>query len=350
MSEDSKYAEAVSRLKQARIEAKEAGQLTKMERREKEVLNEFQLVFSPERIGNLSGEEFREFLKPTRNKHWSSLSRSAHRAADEGKMPNLREALKILLNEEEEPSVAKRLDKVRAMLKNVAEAVLTPILQVAYPDRYGVWNKRSGAGLKQLGLWPEFKRGTTFGEKYERINSLLLKLRDSVGEVDLWTLDVLWFSIKDSVAEAAVAAAEIEQDNDEGYQSDLRIRKAIEKHAMKVAQDHYEKEQYKVDPEKHKNEPYDMECKKDESTLHESTLHVEVKGTQGSGERIILTRREVEHASKHRMELCVVSGIKVEKGEASGGEPTFYPEWNPKDKYKDKMECIAYRCTLHKRP
>jgi hypothetical protein len=342
MAEDPKYAEAVSRLKDALVNV-DTGTREKMERQKNEVLKEFQHVFAPETIEKLEPEEFRDFLKFSKNKHWSGLSRGpTYHAADEEKMRVLREALGILLNEKKEPSVAKRLDEVRSTLKNVSKAVLTPILQVAHPGRYGVWNTKSEAGLKQLGLWPKFERGTSFGKRYETINNLLLKLRDSVGGIDLWTLDVLWFSVKDSVAEAAVAAAEIEQDNDEGYPSDPRIRKAIEKHAMKVAQEHYEKnEQYTVDPEKYRTESYDMECKKDGSTLH-----VEVKGTQGSGKKIILTEREIEHAERQPMELCVVWGIKVEKGKASGGTLAIYREWNPRHKYK--MECIAYRCTLPK--
>lgn len=343
MAEDSKYAEAVNRLKDALATVKDRGTLKKMKRSKEEVLKEFQPVFAPERIKKLSGEKFREFLKVAKNKHWSGLSRSAYHAADKGNLPGLRKALRILLDEEDEPSVAKRLDKVRSTLKNVGKAVLTPILQVAHSDRYGVWNTKSEEGLKQLGLWPEFKRGTTFGEKYETINNLLLKLRDSVGEIDLWTLDVLWFSVKDNVAEAAMAAAEIEQDNDEGYRSDPKTRKAVERRAMRVAQEHYEKNKYTVDPEKSRNESYDMECKKDGSTLH-----VEVKGTQGTGEKIILTEREIEHAKNHPMELCVVRDIKVEKGKASGGRLTIYREWNPRDRYE--MECIAYRCTLPKQP
>lgn len=316
-----------------------------MERLKKEVLEDFQQEFALEAIENLSGDKFRDFLKPTKNKHWRSLSRSAHRAGDEGRMPDLRKALAILLNEKEEPSLAKRLDKARSAVKNVGRAVLTAILQVAHPDRFGVWNTRSEDGLNRLGLLPKFKRGTSFGEQYETINNLLIKLRDSVGGIDLWTLDVLWFSLKDNVAEAATAAAEIEQDKDDGYQSDPRIRKAIEMRAMEVAQKHYENlAQYSVvNPEKYRNHPYDMECKKDGRTIH-----VEVKGTQGSGEKVILTEREVEHAETYPMELCVVWGIKVGKGKASGGTPKTYPEWNPRNKYK--LDCIAYRCTLPKEP
>jgi len=349
MAEDPKYADAVSRLKDALVRVKGTKTLQKMERKKKEVLDEFQHAFTPEEIAKLSGEKlrdlFRDFLKPSSNKHWSSLARSAHRAANEERLPDLQKALAILLDEKE-LSVATRLDK--AQIKNVSKAVLTAILQVAYPDRYGVWNTRSEEGLKRLGVWPKRERGATLGERYESINNRLLELSKSVG-IDLWTLDVLWFSVRDEVAEAAKAAAEIEQDNEEGYSSDRRIREAVEQHAMKMAYECYKAKNYEVDARKCRTESYDMECTKDGTTLH-----VEVKGTQGSGEKIILTEREIEHAEKYPMELCVVWGIKVARRgkktvEASGGSLKVYPDWNPRGK-NHKMDCIAYRCTLPGQP
>jgi hypothetical protein len=70
--------------------------------------------------------------------------------------------------------------------------VLTPILLIAHPDRYGVWNQVSEAALKHLHLWPEFDRGRPLGERYERINGLLLELAADV-KVSLWTLDGLFW-------------------------------------------------------------------------------------------------------------------------------------------------------------
>jgi hypothetical protein len=349
MAEDPKYAEAVNRLKTALAELKATGGFERMETKKGEVLREFQPVFTPQKIKELNGQEFRDFLKPSNNRHWSGLSRSAYVAADEEKIPDLRRALGIWLNEED-GSIADRLDRVH--LKNVGKAVLTAILQVAYPDRYGVWNKRSEEGLNRLGLLPNFERKTSFGKQYETINNLLLRLSKSVGDIDLWTLDVLWFFIKDGIPDSARVAAEIAQEQAEGFSSDPKIRKAVENRAMTLAQEHYENEHYTVDATKYKNCPYDMECEK-----NGKTLHVEVKGTQGLGRTIILTKDEVRHAEERHvenqpMELFIVWDIKVVKGkgtvEASGGRLKFDRDWNPREKYK--MECIAYRCTLPKQP
>jgi len=65
-------------------------------------------------------------------------------------------------------------------------------LLVAHPDRYGVWNSTSEGGLKGLKLWPAFERGESFGSRYAKINELLLRLSADL-EVDLWTLDALWY-------------------------------------------------------------------------------------------------------------------------------------------------------------
>jgi hypothetical protein len=49
--------------------------------------------------------------------------------------------------------------------------------------------------MRERGVWPTFPRGASEGEKYEIINSVLLQLaKDS--NVDLWTLDALWWMSK----------------------------------------------------------------------------------------------------------------------------------------------------------
>jgi len=48
--------------------------------------------------------------------------------------------------------------------------------------------------LKELDLWPRFVRGATFGEKYAAINDVLTRLASDV-EVDLWTLDALFWRV-----------------------------------------------------------------------------------------------------------------------------------------------------------
>ncbi len=152
------------------------------------VLARFQPVFSPEHVTKITDDEFRDFLKFKNNRHWTGLSRQGpHMCAD---MDMLREALAILADET--LSVADRLDQGPAMVKGMGKNVASAILLITHPDRYGVWNNRSEENMKQLGLWPNFDRGESFGSRYVKVNQILLKLRDAL-QIDLWTLDALWW-------------------------------------------------------------------------------------------------------------------------------------------------------------
>jgi len=78
------------------------------------------------------------------------------------------------------------------MLRGVGVATLTPILLLAFPDRYGVWNGASEPEMRERGVWPTFPRGASIGQKYEMVNAVLLKLAEDM-KIDLWTLDALWW-------------------------------------------------------------------------------------------------------------------------------------------------------------
>jgi hypothetical protein len=73
--------------------------------------------------------------------------------------------------------------------------VVTAILHVAHPDKYGVWNNTSEEGMKIVRVWPKVERGATDGERYEQINAVLNMLGKAVN-TDLWTLDALWWRVK----------------------------------------------------------------------------------------------------------------------------------------------------------
>jgi hypothetical protein len=159
------------------------------------VLGRFRPVFTAENLVQLTAEVFREFLIFNNNHHWEGLQRMGPAMTED--MDRLRAALR-LLGDEGQP-IRGRLDRIRPprrepMVKGLSRAVLTPILLVLYPDRYGVWNNISEAGMVTLGLWPEMPRGASFGERYERMNTVLLDVAREVG-VDLWTLDMLWWRI-----------------------------------------------------------------------------------------------------------------------------------------------------------
>jgi hypothetical protein len=153
-----------------------------------EVLADFQPVFSPEHIPLISEREFRSFLVFKNNCHWSGLHRQGSRMCRD--MGRLRRALQALSGEGR--PVAARLDEATGLVYGMGHGTATAILLVMHPHRYGVWNNVSEKRLQHFGLWPAFERGSSPGQKYERVNSVLLRLRDAL-QVDLWTLDGLWW-------------------------------------------------------------------------------------------------------------------------------------------------------------
>jgi hypothetical protein len=136
----------------------------------------------------LTGQDYLDFLSIKHNHHWSGLERLGRSAAAD--MDNLRAALTTLVDET--LPLSERFDSAASQLDGVGSATLTPILLLAYEDRYGVWNGTSEPEMRDRGLWPAFPRGATEGEKYELINAVLLNLVRDLG-VDLWTLDALWW-------------------------------------------------------------------------------------------------------------------------------------------------------------
>ena len=99
---------------------------------------------------------------------------------------------------DESRPIRERLEEVvpssGSMVPYLGRAVITAILLVMYPGKYGVWNNTSEAALKQLNIWPYFERGTSFGERYSKVNQLLQSLSKELG-ISLWNLDTLWWLI-----------------------------------------------------------------------------------------------------------------------------------------------------------
>ena len=153
-----------------------------------EVLSRFQPVFLADHIPEMSDTEFRSFLLLENNHHWSGLHRSGSRMTAD--MHSLRSALTILVDETQH--LSERLTEVTDMISGMGKNVATAILLVTQPEKYGVWNNRSEANMKRFGIWPGFDRGESFGNRYEKVNQILLQLRHALG-IDLWTLDALWW-------------------------------------------------------------------------------------------------------------------------------------------------------------
>lgn len=159
------------------------------------VIARYGALFHPNNLDNLTAEEFHSFLLYQNNQHWKGISR--HVTSIVRDMDRLRQALHILLDESY--PIEDRLNTLFPKhepnyIKGLGRAVATPILMVVYPERYGVLNTISEEGLKVIGEYPDLPRGTTFGEEYKAVNSVLNRLADELG-LSLWELDSLWWRV-----------------------------------------------------------------------------------------------------------------------------------------------------------
>jgi ribosomal protein L37AE/L43A len=127
----------------------------------------------------------------------------------------------------------------------------------------------------------------------------------------------------------------------QGFGLSPKERKTVELHAMGIARDLYEKDGWKV-IDTSASKPYDLHVSKDGEERY-----VEVKGTTGGAESIILTRNEVDHVrdNPEKSALCVVSEIKLdpsgEKWIASGGKvSTHETRWTIDE---SQLEATQYK-------
>jgi len=156
------------------------------------VLKRFQTEFAPNSLETLSATTFQEFLSFKHNQHWTGLQRPTAHACDD--MPKLRNAIAYLFDESEPISI--RIDKLTSQqsdiyIPGINKAVLSPLLLIKYPDKYGVWNGKAEAALKTLRIWPNFPKRCSIGQRYELINQVLQTYSDSTG-LDLWSIDGVW--------------------------------------------------------------------------------------------------------------------------------------------------------------
>jgi hypothetical protein len=164
-----------------------------------ETLEFYASVFSPQHIPDLSEREFTDFLLYKNNHHWTNLHRVGKFMVQD--MELLREALLILLDES--IPIEDRINQLRperywgsnSMVSYVGMPVLTPILLVNHPTKYGVWNNTSDYGLKLTRLWDARWNSLSTGQAYCEMNQIYRELC-KVLQIDLWTLDALWWMIK----------------------------------------------------------------------------------------------------------------------------------------------------------
>lgn len=182
-------------LEEAINKTKEEYQRPERSNDEKEVIENFGYLFNPDNLDNLTKEDFKSFLLIKNNRHWEGIHRQGNMITQD--MDKLRKALQILLDESK--PLERRLDFLFPKnkpnyIKGLGRAIVTPILMVVYPDRYGVYNRRSAEGLIKIGLEPKFNRGASFSEKYIKVNKVLNSMAQE-NDMSLFALDEIWWKI-----------------------------------------------------------------------------------------------------------------------------------------------------------
>lgn len=178
---------ALGQLRAAKAAMVEDGEINKILEAQEEVLARYSPAFQPDRIDTIEEDVLRSFLYIENNHHWSGLNRQVNRVCAD--MAATRLALTDLVDESR--PIATRMQSATD-IKGMGKGIITAILHVAYPDKYGVWNNTSNDGLVELGLFPQAERGASFGARYAAVNDVLVALARAL-EVDLWTLDTIWW-------------------------------------------------------------------------------------------------------------------------------------------------------------
>ena len=139
------------------------------------------------------------------------------------------------------------------------------------------------------------------------------------------------------------AAVEQAQGKSQGFSVPPAVRKAVEAYAMEKATTRFERDGYTVRDVSNR-ESYDLSC-----TRGDEVLHVEVKGTQTAGDKILLTRGEVRLARKkspHTALFVAHSVAVVEDGgkpRVSGGGSRIIRPWNPTSAM---LKPLVYSCEI----
>ena len=113
----------------------------------------------------------------------------------------------------------------------------------------------------------------------------------------------------------------------QGFTTDQEVKVVVEAHAMNAALDHYGGLGRIRDTSRTQSYDYVVD-------IDDEEWHVEVKGTTGSAEEVLLTPNEVLHAADYpRVALFVLSNIDVARNEAgeptaSGGKTTVRHPWH----------------------
>lgn len=215
-------ADALGRLRAAKAAMqKDVGMRQILESRDS-VVDRYGPQFQPGQIEQIDEKVLRSFLLIENNKHWSGLFRQSNRICSD--MAATRAALGALVDES---LPIEERTRAATAIKGLGKGIITAILIVAYPNKYGVWNNTSESGLIELELLPQWPRGASFGVRYAAINAVFNELAREL-DVDLWTLDTIWWYLREGEDDAG--GSEDVSSATEVRSAQVAARFAIERH------------------------------------------------------------------------------------------------------------------------
>jgi hypothetical protein len=132
----------------------------------------------------------------------------------------------------------------------------------------------------------------------------------------------------------------------QGFGLSADERKAVELHAMRAARAHYERLGWTV-TDTSASAPYDYRAVRDKEIRY-----IEVKGTTGTADTVILTSNEVEHAQRNfpNCALLVISEIQITKseGQATAGAGRLAVILDPWKIDESSLVATQFRYTLRR--
>lgn len=147
----------------------------------------------------------------------------------------------------------------------------------------------------------------------------------------------------DVAEQIALEVLEKQHAKGQGFLLNTKLRSTLENYAMDAAKAHFKSDGFDWE-DRSKNNPYDLCCRRGKEVVY-----VEVKGTQTTGDQIILTNGEVEFARGHKgqMALFVLHSIRVTESEGdfhlTEGTTKLINPWEVKD---ECLKPLSFMCRV----
>lgn len=214
------------------------------------------------------------------------------------------------------------------------DCVLLPISKRKFPVGHNIESEKKGKPGQANAFYVLDNQGQVKDFKDPR-NAWIPKLINYIKQYDGSSI----VSKEDEFQEDILTAEH--SSGGQGFQSDVQTRLMIESHAMELCKKHYSDKKWNVE-DVSANRPYDFIIKK-----NGISRFVEVKGTQTSGDTIILTKNEVELSRTNggNMILFIVHSIVMNKKavKKESGVVSIIEPWQVSD---DRLTPISFTYKL----